>query len=123
VEVPELKEGENSWALLTRFFEKFLGHMETYVWPVDPEADVHPTMLPFVYTTPTREKDERFEKELCYLLTIGLQGQAFAWKYRMAFDLLWDTAERAYRVELTSVRRTLPHEAPKPPISEVTIKE
>lgn len=126
VEIPEAKEGENPWAQLTRFFERFLGHMETHVWPFDPLADVHPTLLPFKYVTPDDKQDPKFEKELAYLLTIGLQGQAFAWKYKMAFDLYWNTALKAYQVELTSVRRVDHRTAegthstltPQPPRSE-----
>jgi hypothetical protein len=46
VEVPEVKEGANGWESLHKFLEMFVGHMETHVWPVDPFADIYPTMLP-----------------------------------------------------------------------------
>lgn len=107
--------------MMTKFFEKFLGHMETYVWPVDPLADIYPTLLPFQYKPPGDEQDDKFLKELCYLLTIGLQGQCFAWKYKMTFDLLWNSELKAYQVELTSVRKVGAGEYPKP-VSEVTVK-
>ena len=94
--------------------------METHVWPIDPEADVHPTMLPFLYTTTTGKPDERFLKELLYLLTIGLQGQAFAWRYKMLFDVHWNETKNGYMAELTGISRVGSQKYPKP-VSEATL--
>ena len=123
VDVPETREGQNGWETLTLFLQQFVGHMETYVWPVDPYADIHPTMLPFLYTTVDGEQDERFLKELLYLLTIGLQGQGFGWRYKMLFDVHWNHTKKGYLAELTSIRRVRPQEMPKPPVSEAKVSD
>jgi hypothetical protein len=122
VEVPEIKEDENGWARFHKFMENFVGHMETHVWPRDADADVYPTMLPFLYVPPGGEQNERFLKELLYLLTIGMQGQGFGWKYKMLFDLHWNATRGGYVPELTSIRRLAPLEKLNPPASEVTLK-
>lgn len=121
VELPESASG-NGWETLHKMLETLMGHLETHIWPTDPDADVYPTLLPFVYKTPTDEPDEKFLKELLYLLTIGLQGQGFGWKYKMLFDIHWNATRKGYQAELTSVRRVPDSTYPKP-VSVATVKE
>ncbi len=121
VDVPD-GEGGNGWERLHKFLELFVGHMETHIWPIDPRADVYPTMLPFLYVPPDRKQDERFLKELLFLLTIGLQGQGFGWKYKMLFDIHWNETQGGYQAELTGIRKVNPSEYPKP-VSEVKLAE
>jgi hypothetical protein len=121
VEVPENTTG-NGWEQLTQFIQTFTGHMETFVWPKDPFADIYPTMLPFVYCPPDGKQDERFLKELLYLLTIGLQGQAFGWRYKMLFDVHWNETRNGYMAEITSIQRVGAGHFPKP-ASEATLTE
>ena len=120
VEIPE-DEGGNAWARFHKFMERFVGHMETHVWPKDEYADIYPTLLPFLYVPPGGEHDERFLKELLFLLTIGMQGQGFGWKYKMLFELHWNATQKGYVPELTSIRKIRPGE--KPPASEVHIPD
>lgn len=121
VELPETVNG-NGWENLHKLLETLAGHMETYIWPKDPDADIYPTLLPFLYITPDGTQDEKFLKELLYLLTIGLQGQGFGWKYKMLFDIHWNETRKGYQAELTSIRRVPSSEYPKP-ASEATVKE
>lgn len=121
VDVPKVREGQNPWELLTAFIQQFVGHMETFVWPVDPLADIYPTKLPFIYTTASGEQDERFLKELLYLLTIGLQGQGFGWRYKMLFEIYWNETRKGYIAELTSIRRVGTPGLPKPAVSEAIV--
>jgi hypothetical protein len=39
------------------------------------------------------------------MLTLGLQGEAFAWKYKFDFEVVFSTERKAYLVLLNSVRR------------------
>lgn len=121
VEIPDSTTG-NGWANLHKLLETLAGHMETHVWPHDPDADVYPTMLPFIYTTEDGKQDEKFLKELLFLLTIGLQGQGLGWKYKMLFDIHWNATKNGYMAELTSIRKIPAEQYPKP-ISEATVKE
>jgi hypothetical protein len=77
-------EGEmHSWAAFTKHVENLLKMMETCIWPVDPDADVYPhTVMPLVYRTESGEEDEETLKQLMFMLTLGLQGEAFKWKYK-----------------------------------------
>lgn len=121
VDLPPPPTDGNGWATLTQFLQQFVGHMETYVWPVDPLADIYPTMLPFLYKTEDGEQNERFLKELLYLLTIGLQGQGFGWRYKMLFDVHWNHTRKGYVAEITSIRKV--GVAYPQPVSEARIVE
>lgn len=86
--------------------ERLLEFMEKCVWPHDPEADIMPhTLMPFKYQTPTGKECEETLKCLLGMLTLGLQGQAFQWKYKFDFDVVFHSEEKAYLVLLNSVRR------------------
>jgi hypothetical protein len=86
--------------------EQLCAFMERVIWPMDPEADIQPkSLMPFRYGTPTGEEDMDVLKTLMVMLTIGLQGQAFAWKYKFDFDVVWSSEQEAYLVFLNSVRR------------------
>jgi hypothetical protein len=121
VEVPETTTG-NGWEQLTQFIQMFVGHMETYIWPIDPLADVHPTMLPFLYKPAGDVPDDKFLSELLYLLTIGLQGQAFGWRYKMLFDVHWNDSKKGYMAELTGITKIGASHYPKP-ASEAEVTE
>ena len=100
------KTGEEGWKSFTTHIEKLLEMMEKCIWPVDPDADIMPhTLMPFSYGTPTDEEDEEVLKGLLMALTLGLQGQAFNWRYKFDFDVVWSTEDKAYLVFLNSVRR------------------
>jgi hypothetical protein len=79
-------------------------------------------MLPFLYVPPENKQDERFLKELLYLLTIGLQGQGFGWKYKMLFEIHWNETRGGYMAELTGISRVGAGQTPKP-VSEATLSE
>jgi hypothetical protein len=86
--------------------EQLCAFMERVIWPMDPDADIAPkSLMPFQYGTPTDEEDMNTLKTLMVMLTIGLQGQAFAWKYKFDFDVVWSSEAKAYLVFLNSVRR------------------
>jgi hypothetical protein len=98
--------GHGGWGAFTKHMEGLLAFMEKVVWPMDPEADVAPqSLMPFFYKTDSGEEDMDVLKTLMVMLTIGLQGQAFHWKYKFDFDVVWSTHEKAYLVLLNSVRR------------------
>ncbi len=98
-------EAESGWGAFTRHMESLLHMLETSIWPVDAEADVMPTLMPFEYKTESGEEDERVLKSLLMMLTLGLQGEAFKWKYKFDFDVFWNEHAKAYNVILNSVRR------------------
>lgn len=86
--------------------ENLLEFMERCIWPVDPDADIMPqTLMPYVYGTESGEEDENVLKSLLVMLTVGLQGQCFNWRYKMDFDVIWSTEQKAYVVLLNSIRR------------------
>jgi hypothetical protein len=102
----DIKEGQEGWGAFTRHIEHLLGFMERAIWPVDPDADVMPhTLMPFEYHTETGEEDEKVLTSLMAMLTLGLQGQAFKWKYKFDFDVVFSAERKAYLVLLNSVRR------------------
>lgn len=101
-----IESGADSWSSFTKHMEALLKMMEEKIWPIDPEADVLPhTLMPFVYGTESGEEDENVLKCLLCMLTLGLQGQAFNWKYKFDFDVLWSDEQKGYLVLLNSIRR------------------
>ena len=96
----------DGWAAFTKHMEHLIKFMEKTIWPIDPDADVMPhTLMPFAYGTPTDEECESTLKSLLAALTLGLQGQAFQWRYKFDFDVVWSTERKAYLVLLNSIRR------------------
>ena len=94
------------WALFTTHMEKLCEFMEKCIWPVDPDADIaEGALMPFRYETADGKEDENVLKTLLVMLTLGLQGQAFQWKYKMDFDVAWIEEQKAYVVFLNSIRR------------------
>lgn len=109
VDVPvevNIEKGDNGWSVFTKHMEALCEFMEKAIWPIDPEADIMPhTLMPFCYSTPDGKEDESTLKCLMGMLTLGLQGQAFAWKYKFDFDVIFSEEQKAYLVLLNSVRR------------------
>jgi hypothetical protein len=102
----DIKEGDNGWGVFTRHIESLCQFMERCIWPVDPDADIMPkTLLPFEYNTPDGKESEEVLKCLLGMLTVGLQGHAFSWKYKFEFDVVFSDERKAYLVLLNSVRR------------------
>jgi hypothetical protein len=102
----DIKSDADGWAAFTKHLENLIKFLETAIWPIDPEADIMPhTLMPFAYGTPTNEECEETLKCLLGALTLGLQGQAFQWRYKFDFDVVWSTERKAYLVLLNSIRR------------------
>lgn len=98
--------GADGWRVFTRHMEQLLEFMEKTVWPIDPEADVMPQcLMPFVYATESGEEDESVLKSLLLMLSLGLQGECFKWKYKFDFDVVFSNEKKGYLVLLNSVRR------------------
>jgi hypothetical protein len=105
VEVKTAVESANGWEAFSTHIESLVKMFEKYIWPVDPEADLEPTQLPFAYATASGEEDEAVLRNLMIMLTLGLQGEAFKWRYKFDFDVVWDEEHAVYRVWINSVRR------------------
>ncbi len=120
----DIKPGDSGWGIFTTHIEKICEFFEKCIWPVDPEADIMPhCLMPFEYASPTGEECEETLKCLLGMLTVGLQGQAFAWKYKFDFDVVFSTERKAYLVLLNSVRRMWNRDANTSETTSVTTSE
>jgi hypothetical protein len=92
------------WDTLTSFVSSVLKTLELHIWPDKGYLiELEPVVLPLLYATPTGVEDDRILQELFFMLTIGLQGKAFEWRYRIDFDAWWDEEAKGYRAAIIDV--------------------
>jgi hypothetical protein len=92
------------WDTLTNFVSTILKTLELHIWPEQGFLiELQPVVLPMLYKTKTDTEDDKIVDELMFMLTVGLQGKAFEWRYRIEFDVWWDDDAKGYRAAIVDV--------------------